>query len=757
VFRTLGKLVCRFPWTIVLVALALVALSGFYGRDVMQHLTLAPGWEVPGSGSERAATLLNTKLGVNETAVIVLLRARDGSAADAPAFRAAAETILARLSTNPDVRSVTSYYTSAEKSLVSSDGRMTYAVVHLVRGRDEGIAAFGRLREQARDATLEVRLGGELATYAETRTLLENDLRRAELASFVLLAVLLVWVFGSLAAATLPLIVAGVTMVLSIAMLKLASQFIEISLYSANVVSMLGLGLSIDYGLFILSRFREEQARSGSATDVMCATLITSGRTVAYSGVTVAASLFCLHIMPQRFFQNMGLAGGISVVAAMLTSVLLLPALLALLGTRVNRFAVPGFSRRAARSEEGGRWYRFSHFVMRHAGLVLAGSIALLFLVSTPIGHMRMVPADHTALPKSAESRAVIESLRDDFPSAGLEPLIIAIETRAAMTAPASIAALHALTERIRAVPGVTRIGSLTSLETNFSAADYQMMYQYPEQFPIAAETLKVLVRDRHTRVYVFYDAAPQSAQAMRLVREIRALPASPDLAAVHVGGYPAFQIDYIESLTSQSLLVVAAIVCVIFVLLFLMLGSLLVPAKVVLTNLLSLSATFGVLVWIFQDGHLAGLLNFSPPTGMDGTVLVLVFASAFGLSIDYEVFLLSRVKEMCDATGDTLHAVATGIQRSGPIITNAALLIGVVLGAFAFGDVVFMKEIGLGLLIAVMIDATLVRMLLVPASLRLLGRLNWWAPKPLMMIYDKLNMGETGHAHQAHPTEKQS
>lgn len=745
-FRGLGKLVCRFPWVIVLCSLALVTAAGLYGRDVMQHLTLAPGWEVPGSGSERAATLLNTRMGVNETAVIVLMRARDGTAVDTPAFRQAAETILGRLSTNPDVRSVLSYFASGESRLVSHDGRMTYAVVQLDRGADEGIAAFGRLRDQVGSDALEVRLGGELATYAETRTLLERDLRMAERWSFALLAVLLVWVFGSLVAAMLPLIVGGVTMVLSIALLKFVSQFTEVGLYSANVVSMLGLGLAIDYGLFILSRYREEQLRMDSSTEVMCATLLTSGRTVAYSGLTVAASLFCMLIMPQRFFQNMGLAGGISVVSAMLASVLLLPALLALLGPRVNRFSVPGFARRAARREDGGAWYRFSHFVMRHAGLVLMGSIALLVAISTPVGHMRMVPADHTALPQGAVSRAVIESLRTDFDSAGLEPLVIAVETRGAMTTPEVVADLHALTEGIRALPGVIRLNSLTSLEPSFSAADYQMMYQYPRQFPIAQEALRVLARDRHTRIYVFYDATPQSEEAMQLVRRIRDLRHGSALAAVHVGGYPAFQIDYIETLTGQTPWVIGAIVCVIFVLLFLMLGSLLVPVKVVLTNLLSLSATFGILVWIFQDGNLSGLLNFTPPTGMDGTVLVLIFASAFGLSIDYEVFLLSRVKEMCDATGDNLHAVSVGIQRSGPIITNAALLIGVVLGAFALGEVVFMKEIGLGLLIAVMIDATLVRMLLVPASLRLLGRRNWWAPRPLMMVYDKLNMGEAGH-----------
>jgi trehalose monomycolate/heme transporter len=296
-------------------------------------------------------------------------------------------------------------------------------------------------------------------------------------------------------------------------------------------------------------------------------------------------------------------------------------------------------------------------------------------------------------------------------------------------------------------------VTGLMSLDASFGLADYQLLYAHPEQFPQAAGALAEFGRGRSTLMYVHFKPDPTSDAARELVTRIRALSLPPGLSEVQVGGFPAFHLDYLDTLRTRVPIVLAAIVGVIFVLLFLMLGSLLVPLKVVLTNLLSLSATFGALVWIIQEGHLSGLLGFTPQGALDGTILVLIFASAFGLSIDYEVFLLSRVKEMCDATkGDSLKSVSTGMQRSGPIITNAALLIGVVLGAFAMGEVVFIKAIGLGLLLSVLVDATLVRMLLVPSTLRLMGWLNWWAPKPLMRVYQRLNLGESETDYRGKP-----
>lgn len=750
-FALLGRLLCRFPWLFVAIASAVVGLAAGYGADVVKHLTLAPGWDVPDSGSELAFKHLRDRLGKDETPVIVLFRAKSGLPAkvDDPAFRDAVEAALAGIGDNPDVSAVQSYYGSGDTRLRSAEGDMTYALIKLKLAADEGMGAYQRLREQLRSERVEIELGGELATYVDVREQLAKDIWNAELVSFGLLAVLLVWVFGSVVAAALPLIIGGVTIVLSAALLKFFTLFTDVSVYAANVVSMLGLGLAIDYGLFIVSRYREELARGGTPQLILFTTLSTAGRTVAYSGLTVAASLFCLLLMPQRFFQNMGLAGGISVGSAMLTSVILLPALLALLGPRVNRWALPVLSRRVARETGSGGWYRFSQFVMRHAVLVLVGSFLLLGAMGLPVLHMQVGPSDSKSLPLSAESRRVQETLDRDFRHAELSPLILTVRTAGPAHANASLAGLHELNERIRALPGVTRVASLVSLTEPgnqagaLSLADYQLMYEYPEQFPVAQLGLLEYAKDRDSLIFVYYAATPTSPEARELVRQVRALPLPAGLMEAQVGGFPAFHLDYVQSLRDWVPWVILAIVCVIFVLLFLMLGSVLVPLKAVLTNLFSLSATFGILVWIFQDGHLSELLNFTPQGSMDGTILVLIFASAFGLSIDYEVFLLSRVKEVCRDSGDTMRAVAIGIQKSGPIITSAALLIGIVLGTFAMGEVVFMKAMGLGLLLSVIVDATLVRMLLVPATLRLLGRLNWWAPKPLLAIYQRFHLSE--------------
>lgn len=744
-FVFLGRLTGRHPRLIVLLGLLLVLLGALYSKDVMQHLTLAPGWDVPGSGSAESVRLLSEHLDRDETQVIMLFRPRSDALgdADSPAYRSAVDAVMASIARNPEVKSVTGYHSGGDLRMRSKDARLSYAVVQLERAADEGIAAFERLRGQVHSDQLEVMLGGELATYVDIRQQLARDILRAEIASFIALSLLLVWVFGSLTAATLPLIVGFVTIVLSVALLKTFTMFIDISVYAANVVSMLGLGLAIDYALFIVSRFREELAAGNSVDQSLMTTMRTAGRTVVFSGLTVAASLFCLHLLPQRFFQNMGLAGGISVAAAMLTAVLLLPALLALLGTRVNLLSLPSLARRASRQAEGGRWYRYSYFVMRRAWPVLIVTLGMLLAMGLPVLHMQIGPADSKSLPVTAESRQVQEILNQRFSHSDMGPLVLAIQTRGEAHSAAALAGLDAYTQQLRSLPGIVKVTGLTSIDPNLGLKDYQLLYEFPDQFPLAQETLEAYAKADYTLMYVEYALAPSSEAARELVQRIRALAMPADIVQIQVGGFPAFHLDYLHSLRVWVPWTIAAIVCVIFVLLFFMLGSVLIPLKAVITSLLSLSATYGILVWVFQDGNLSQWLNFTPQGSMDGTILVLIFAAAFGLAIDYEVFLLSRIKEMCQTTGDNMHAVAAGIQRSGPIITSAALLIGIVLGAFAMGEVVFMKAMGLGLLLSVLVDATLVRMLLVPASLRLLGDLNWWAPKPLMKLYRRFNLNE--------------
>lgn len=744
----MASLAARYPRYLIAITALWVGFCGWYGLDTEHRLTLNPGWEAPESGSAKVDAILRDEMQRDEMPVVVLFSPKQADSpqdVESPEYRQAVEAAIARLNGQSQVVSVHTYYATGDTRLKSKDGRKTYAIVNLKRGEDEGIAAFRSLRDLLNSSKLKLAYGGELAVYVDVREQLDRDLKTAEGASFVLLAILLIWVFRSGVAAMLPLIVGAATIASSVAWIKGATYFTDISVYAPNVVSMLGLGLAVDYSLFMVSRFREELAYGHSVEKSLNIMLNTAGRTLLFSGLTVAASLLCLFLLPQRFFHNMGLAGALSVATAMMASLLLLPALLSLLGHRVNSLVPPFLARRPVNETETGNWYRFSHFVMRHARLVLLGSLAILLVMGLPVKDMKVGPADSRSLPASAESRQVQETIEREFAVRELSPVLIAVKTDGSLTSPQNIAALHRYSRQLNTLPGVTRVVSLVDLDPALGAADYQMLYQYPEQFPQAAAALSELSRDETTLVYVNYQYDPTSEQARQLVERIRQIPVEPGLREVQVGGFSAFHLDYLDSLRSDVPKVLTAIVGVIFLLLFLMLGSLLVPLKVVLTNLLSLSATFGALVWIIQEGNLSGLLGFTPQGALDGTILVLIFASAFGLSIDYEVFLLSRVKEMCDATkGDSLKSVSTGMQRSGPIITNAAMLIGVVLGAFAMGEVVFIKAIGLGLLLSVIVDATLVRMLLVPSTLKLMGWLNWWAPKPLMLVYQRLNLGES-------------
>jgi RND superfamily putative drug exporter len=745
-FSFLARSIWRFPVWFLATAFVIVAGAAWYGSDVIDRLALDPGWDVPGSGSALARRDLRDKLGRDETAVILLFGPRAGGPArvDDPVYRDAAEAVLAEIGRNPDVRGLESYFASADARMKSAKGDQSYAVVWLTRGPDEGIAAYQRLRAQLASPVLKVEMGGELATYVDAREHLERDVRRAEWISFALLAVLLVWVFGSIRAAALPLVIGGVSVVVSAALLKLFAQFTEISVYAANVVSMLGLGLAIDYALFIVSRYREELGHGGAPLRILTTTFQTAGRTVAFSGLTVAASLFCLLMLPQRFFQNMGLAGGISVASAMLASVLVLPALLALLGPRIDSRGRHAPWRVRMRLRTDGAWRRFSHMVMHRPRAILIGSLLALAVMGLPILHMEIGPADSKSLPAGAESRRVQEALQQAFPDAQLSPLVISLHTRGAAQGEAGLAAQYRLARQLETLAGVTRVNGLASLDATLSLADYRLLYDHPDQFPLASASLDQYARGERAFMLVYYRPDPASVAARELVLEIRALAPPEGIRSLHVGGSPAEHLDYVDSLRTWTPWVIAAIVGVIAVLLFLMLGSLVLPIKAVLTNLISLSATFGGLVWIFQDGHLAQWLAFTPQGKLEGTVLVLVFASAFGLSIDYEVFLLSRVREMRGRTGGDARAIAAGMHKSGPIITRAALLIGIVLGTFAMGELVFMKAMGIGLLISVIVDATLVRMLLVPASLRLLGHWMWWAPRPLRVVYDRF------HAHFA-------
>lgn len=759
-FAWLGNSIYNSRRLVLAAGLAFMVLSGVVGIGLFGDLK-AGGYNNPDAESTRVEEVMKAELGQSDRTLVVLFTSQDGTTVDNPAFKSAVEAAMSKADGQPNVESITTFYNTGAASLVSNDRTATYAVVGLDGDDNVQLENMERLRPLLTSDTLRVQLGGYTAVSQEINELVQRDLERAETFTLPIVFVLLVIIFGSLVAASLPLFTGGLAILGAILILRLTTAFADISIFAVNVVTMLGLGLAIDYSLFMVSRFREELVKQdGDVRGSLVRTMQTAGRTVIFSGLTVMISLLSLLAFPQMFLKSLGWGGAAAVMVAMIGSVTVLPAILALMGKRVNSLSIlsllpAGIRARLApksdRSADTGLWYKLSRFVMRRPVLSLLVAVIPLLIAGLPFLRINLSIPDHRALPEGSESRIVGDALANDFPSNETLPVQIVVETSQPALSGESLALLLSYTQQLKAVPGVTRVDSLVTLDPRLDAggsAAYEAFYAQigaagdPRAVPAAAAAARYANGD-YSLVNVLYSDEPLGPEAQELVRQIRAVDPPAGISAL-VGGYTAELDDFLASLLKSIPFAMGLIVIVMFLLLFLMLGSIVVPLKAVILTILSLSASFGALVWIFQDGNLSGFLGFTPLGSIDGTMPVLIFAVAFGLSMDYEVFLLSRIKEAYDQTGDTTKAVATGVQRTGGIITSAALLLVVVIAGFAMGEVLFVKQVGLGLALAIFVDATLVRTLLVPATMRLLGRYNWWAPKPMMALYNRLGLSES-------------
>lgn len=763
-FAALSKFVYRRRWSVLAAGLVFMILSGVFGTTVFGNLK-SGGFNDPAVESSKVLDAMHDKLGRDDTTLIILFNAKDSSQIDSPAFKQGVEATLAKLQGRSEIGTITTFYNSGAAPLVSNDKKSTYAVVGL-NGDDTAITKYMKdlrplLTENSPAPNLQVRLGGNPAANQEINTQVSEDIEKAEILTFPILTVLLILIFGSLIAAALPLAIGGMAILGAFLILRVLTNFTDISVFASSVVSILGLGLAIDYSLFIVSRFREELKRfDGNVQSALTKTMQTAGRTVLFSGLTVSISLLSLLVFPQMFLRSMGLGGTAAVVVAMVASLTVLPAILALLGERVNSLNVLNLIRRnrpqtvVSTVEKHGFWYNLSNLVMRRPVIVLIVVLIPLVVVGTPFFHVNMSIPDARALPEGKESRTVSEILTNQFPRNETTPIELVIRTDGNALDGKNIGTLYDYTRQVAAISGVRRVDSLVNINPQLDKNAYQGFYSEAgrAQNPQATQVAAQFAKDNYTLVSVMYDSDPLSNTSQDIVRKIRALT-PPAGMSVQVGGFTAQLIDFLGSLERSVPIAFALIVVVIFVLLFLMLGSLVIPLKAVILNIISLSVSFGALVWIFQDGNLSGFFNFTSLGSIDGTQPVLIFAIAFGLSMDYEVFLLSRIKEQYDRTGDTTTAVALGVQKTGSIITSAALLLFIVIGAFATAEVVFIKQIGVGLGLAVLVDSTIVRMFLVPATMRLLGRYNWWAPAPLKAIYNRLGLSES-ESEENDPTE---
>jgi uncharacterized membrane protein YdfJ with MMPL/SSD domain len=700
----------RNAWLTLAAGGVFILLSIVFGLSVFGNLTNG-GFADPHADSTKAESALQADFPKQQSTVIIFFSDSGRTVSD-PTYVADLHNRLAQVTAEPGVIAVTDLFNTPQ-TLVSADLHSTYASVAFAPDQSFDLLHTLRAQQTAIRDGVTTTFGGTLMVNDEVSTQIKKDISRAELISFPILLILLLIIFRGVVAALVPLALGGISILGAFLVVKVITQFTDISVFAINIITLLGLGLAIDYSLFIVSRFREELAAGKDTPQAVHDTMATAGRAVLFSGVTVAISLLSLLVFPVTFLRSMGLGGAAAIVVAVVASTTLLPATLRLLGPKINALRLG----RRHRVVEGGRWHRFALGVMRRPWTIGGAALVVLLFIGSPFLHIAFTNVTVSSLPADFESRQTSEALARSFPNTQKPTMELAVNETGSALGADNIAALDSYVGRLEKTPGVTGVGGLVG--------------GVPSQ--VSGDTVAL---------EVYYAGSTQSVAAQKLVRAVRAVPA-PSSFQVLVGGTAADLVDQLHSLQSRLPLSLGIISLVTLVLLLVMMGTVVVPIKAVVLNIISLSAAFGVLVWVFQYGHLLTLLHLSTSGAIDATQPILIFAIAFGLAMDYEVFLLSRIKESYDQTGDNTAAVAIGLEKTGPIITSAAVLLVVVIGAFATSEISLIQQIGVGLGFAVLVDATVVRTILVPATMRILGRANWWAPKFLKKLVGQWNFGE--------------
>ncbi|MFB9853625.1 MMPL family transporter [Micromonospora andamanensis] len=723
----LGHLTVRARAIVLVLAVAVLVAAGLTAGGVTERLA-GGGFNDAGDEVAAAVQALEVEFKAGEPNIILLADAGAGDV-DSPEAAAAGQALTSRLAAEPGVVDVASYWTTGLPSLKSRDGTKAI-VVGRITGDDKTIEARAGDLSTAytqSDGTLRVAVGGSAEVIRQLSVQSEKDLIRAEVIALPITLILLIVVFGGLVAGLLPVAVGIFTVLGALLILYGLAGLTDVSVFALNLTTALGLGLAIDYSLFIVSRFREELATGLDVPQAVLRTVNTAGRTVAVSALAVAGSLAVLLVFPQMFLRSIAYAGIAVVACATIAAIVVLPALLAVLGHRVNALAV-----RRAKRREGTGWQRIAHAVMRRPVIVATVAVAILLLLGSPVVGIRFGDVDDRALPTTATARQVADQLRTDFDTRDADA-IAAVATDIGDPATQTTAVSEYATTLSR-IEGVARVDAVTGSYTN----GQQVAPPGPATARFATATA--------TWLQVVPDVEPVSPEGEALVKRIRATEAP---FSVKLAGPSVELLDGKALIADRLPLAGALIAAVSFLVLMVVFGSVLLPLISLVLNVLSLSAAFGAMVWGFQEGHLAGLLNFTSTGTIEISIPVLLFFLAFGLATDYQVFMLSRIKEEYDKTHDNTDAVATGLQRTGPIITAAAALIAIVFIGLAAGDISIIKLLGVGLALAIIVDATIVRAALVPAFMRLAGRANWWAPRPIQSLHRTLGI----HHAPAEPT----
>jgi trehalose monomycolate/heme transporter len=705
----------------LVVALGVVATiaAATYGLGVFDSLSQG-GFDDPGTDSAKELVREQDVFGNKSVDVIALYRS-DTLTADDPEFE---REVRATIDEFPEgtTTSVVTAWDSGDPAMISEDEHAVQVLISLSgETQNDQADSMDLLAPKLESDALETDVAGPWAVYKGVNETVKEDLARAELFSLPVVLILALLIFGSLVAASMPVMVGALAVIGGMAVVRVITTFTEVSVFSINVISLLGMGLAIDYALFVVSRFREELAKlpeddPNASRAALAVTMQTAGRTVLFSGLTVAAAMMALMVFPQSFLRSLGYGGAAAVAIGVVTALTVLPAVLLLLGRRIDAGRLPWRRGRPVPVDDThGAWARLAHAVMRRPVVVIFLVTGVLLLIASPFLGVKWGSVDYRVLPPDQEAHVASVKINEQF---GEERSIanVLLET----TDESEVAAY---VRQATALPGMLDVRAVDA-------------------------------KEGVTLLRATWAGNSQTGPSQDMVERLREVP-GPDGERVLVGGLTADTVDLLSSIKKHLPWMAGIIVAVMLVLLFVAFGSLVLPLKAVLMNVLSISASFGVITWIFADGHLESFLGFTSQGYLDATNPIFMLAILVGLSMDYEVFLLSRVREQWDKEHDpamtlgmslgerNTHAVAVGLQKTGRIITSAALLLAVVIGAFSTSGIVFMKMIGVGMLVALLLDATIVRALLVPATMKLLGRWNWWAPGPLRRFWERYGIRE--------------
>jgi RND superfamily putative drug exporter len=744
-FARWGRFVYRKRWATLVVSGVLLGLS---------VAALLTGGTLAGNGgfgatlpAGQTAKLVSDEIRSQQApggSNVTLIFSSSTLVATDAAFQSALESAVTPLIVDPRVKSVTTPYNvpaTQQSSLISKDSHKALVFVAL---KDDPVKAqvyVNLLAGEVHPGSLSMVVTGQVPINVAFNGTLERDLQRAEYVALPITLLLLVLIFASIVAALLPLGVGVLAIVGGVGGTLFLARFTNVSQYAINVVTLIGLAVAIDYSLFIVNRFRDELAAGASREDAIATSMSTAGRAITFSGVTVAIGLSAMLFFQGTFLASMGAAGAIVVAVAVLYGLTFLPALLSVLGGSVNRWRLPFLG--APKPAGTGAWHSLAIWVMRRPVVVLIPALAFLLIAGTPFLQIRLANGDVDQLPPSNLARQGYDTLIKDFPGQDQTTVqaVVYYPTSSPLTA-SHIGDIYDLSRRLAALPNVLRVQGIVDVDKSLTRGDYQRLYSGPlASMPSTLQQALTLGAGSHIAVLeVVTNKQYTSDDARNIVKAVRA-ESVPD-GQVQATGETAFDLDIVNFILQRTPIAVGSVIVVTYIVLFLLTGSVVLPLKAVLTNLFSISASFGAMVWIFQQGHLSQQLGFTAQS-IDPSIPVILFSIVFGMSMDYEVLLISRIQEEYNRTGDNQAGVAMGLEKSGRLISGAAAIMCAVFLAFGLADVVIIKAIGIGLAIAVAIDATVVRLLIVPSVMRILGRANWWAPRPLALLHSRIGAAE--------------